>query len=926
MCWSGAPSAPTLNDIDAELIDVSSKSADTRAAAEAKLDAFIERVKGLDGDEENQDNAAWCRTTVTSLLAKLGGAGAAAPAPPSWQLRVFACRAFSALCQRFPRVICDQLPSVVPALTPLVWEAKLAVSERALEALEQLYNTIQNNDVVPFIPTLFAALKAPKEITETIHKLSSIVFVQQVRAPELSIFVPLLIRGFAERHTATQRKCAVIAENMCKLVDDPEDVRVFLPQLAPAVDKVMREVADPECRGVVTRVAATLKYMEDAVRAGGERGAGDEDEAGEDLCDCEFSLAYGTLILLNKTRLRLKKGGRYGICGKNGCGKSTLMRAIANDQVSGFPTRDVLRRVYVEHDISGSEAETTALDFIANDPEVSQLSYHDCRGSATAAEALAAVGFTPALQATPVGALSGGWKMKLALCRAMLLKPDILLLDEPTNHLDVANVAWLQEYLVRVGAAGVTCLIVSHDSGFLDAVCTHIVHYDRLKLRTYRGNLAAFVEALPEAKTYYELAATPEVFKLAEPGFLEGVKTKDKAIVKMTNARFAYPGTDRSILSGVSASISLSSRVGCIGANGAGKSTLIKLLTGELEPTEGVVWKHPNLRIAYVAQHAFHHIEKHLDMTANEYIRWRYATGEDREAEEKVSRKISEEERLRLEAKFLGGPGGGGAGGAGGSSGGPKRQFHSIVGRRKLKKSYEYEVRWKFASSGEPMSDDMNTWIERDDIIALGLEKYVNECDMKEAAALGLMAKPLTQANVEAHLTNLGLLPEIATHNRIRGYSGGQKVRLVIGAATWMNPHVIILDEPSNYLDRDSLGALAAALKDYGGGVVIISHSREFLASVGCTTTWSVADEGVCIEGEGALGAGTGAGTGAGAGLGSIGMGRTAEVTDAYGNTIQVKGPKKANLSNKERKALAKARKARRERGEVVTDDSDEDA
>ena len=193
MCWTGAPSAPALDDIgeyEAVLSDISSKSADTRAAAEAKLDAFLDRVRGLEGkneDEEEEPNHAWCRATVAWLLAKLGG-GASAAAPPSWQLRVFACRALSALCQRFPRVICEQLPSIVPALTPLVWEAKIAVSERALEALEQLYNTIQNNDVVPFIPTLFAALKAPKEITETIHKLSSIVFVQQVRAPELSIF------------------------------------------------------------------------------------------------------------------------------------------------------------------------------------------------------------------------------------------------------------------------------------------------------------------------------------------------------------------------------------------------------------------------------------------------------------------------------------------------------------------------------------------------------------------------------------------------------------------------------------------------------------------------------------------------------------------------------------------------------------------
>lgn len=89
------------------------------------------------------------------------------------------------------------------------------------------------------------------------------------------------------------------------------------------------------------------------------------------------------------------------------------------------------------------------------------------------------------------------------------------------------------------------------------------------------------------------------------------------------------------MLNNVSVQCSLSSRVAVVGPNGAGKSTLVKLLTGELVPQEGTVWKHPNLRIAYVAQHAFHHLEKHLDKTPNQYIQWRYAPGEDREAAEK---------------------------------------------------------------------------------------------------------------------------------------------------------------------------------------------------------------------------------------------------------------------------------------------------
>ena len=96
----------------------------------------------------------------------------------------------------------------------------------------------------------------------------------------------------------------------------------------------------------------------------------EEEEPGEDLCNCEFSLAYGAKILLNMAKLRLKKGKRYGLCGPNGAGKSTLMRAIANGQVEGFPPQDELKTIYVEHDIDSEEADTPSLDFVANDPRL----------------------------------------------------------------------------------------------------------------------------------------------------------------------------------------------------------------------------------------------------------------------------------------------------------------------------------------------------------------------------------------------------------------------------------------------------------------------------------------------------------------------------------------------------------------------------
>ena len=502
----------------------------------------------------------------------------------------------------------------------------------------------------------------------------------------------------------------------------------------------------------------------------------------------------------------------------------------------------------------------------------------------------------------PVVALSGGWKMKLALARAILMKADILLLDEPTNHLDVKNVAWLEEYLCSQNT--VSSMIVSHDSGFLDRVCTHIIHYETRKLVTYKGNLTEFIRQCPAAKKYTELSNDELKFIFPVPGFLEGVKNKDKAIVKANNVHFTYPNTDRQIIQGASIQLSLSSRVACLGPNGAGKSTLIKCLTGEVEPQVGTVWKHPNMRYAYVAQHAFHHVEQHLEKTPNEYIRWRFQTGEDKENLTKVTAQYTEEEERLMKEKI------------------PVPQedgtilklvVEKIISRRQKKSKYEYEVQWK------GLSLDSTSWMEKEKLEKYGFAKYLVRIDEREAARAGLYARPLTQANVEKHLIDFGLDAEFGTHNRIKGLSGGQKVKLVLAAAMWQQPHIVVMDEPTNYLDRDALGALACAVKEFGGGVLLITHSCEFADALK-EETWDVPGDGkVYITGNKW-----------GQGKKGSGKGDTVEWTpeedtvDALGNVVKVKGPKK-KLSRKEIKAKAKARAAKLAEGQDLTTDSDWD-
>jgi elongation factor 3 len=163
--------------------------------------------------------------------------------------------------------------------------------------------------------------------------------------------------------------------------------------------------------------------------------------------------------------------------------------------------------------------------------------------------------------------------------------------------------------------------------------------------------------------------------------------------------------------------------------------------------------------------------------------------------------------------------------------------------QKKKEKTFEYEVKWCF----KPI--ESNTWVEKDTLIAMGFKKLVEREDERQAAMAGLMTKHLTQPGVEKHLADFGVDAESASHTQLSQLSGGMKVKVVLAASMWQNPHVLILDEPTNYLDRDGLGALVLAIKDYEGGVLIISHNKEFCEGV-ATEKWIMNKGLLRIEGE----------------------------------------------------------------------------
>merc|ERR1711998_707888 len=406
---------------------------------------------------------------------------------------------------------------------------------------------------------------------------------------------------------------------------------------------------------------------------------------------------------------------------------------------------------------------------------------------------------------------------------------------------DVKNIEWVKHWLKNFDGS---IIATSANTSFMNEMCTHIVDFNDLKLRQFKANkgevLSKYVEAYPERAAYFELSDKNEKWVFPVPGALEGVKSRGRSIIKMNDVTFKYPTHEKNTVEDITLTVCMASRVAVVGANGAGKSTAIKLLIGELKPEQGSIWRHQNMRLAYVAQHAFHHLEKHLDKTATDYTMWRFAGADDKESLENMNMETNEDDEKKrerpwficpktLEVKKCD---------MTDTPEGKKERAAAVVPEALLNrqkhtktKKYIYEVKWMHKSV------ESNSWVEREVLLEMGYSKLVGKKDEQEAAAAGLLSKPLTGPGVEKALKDFGLDAEVASHSPLGSLSHGQRVKVVICASCWQNPHIIILDEPTNYLDRDGLGALVRGLEGYQGGVVIISHNTEFTDSV-CSQKW----------------------------------------------------------------------------------------
>ncbi|OAI18325.1 MULTISPECIES: ATP-binding cassette domain-containing protein [Methylomonas] len=492
------------------------------------------------------------------------------------------------------------------------------------------------------------------------------------------------------------------------------------------------------------------------------------------------SIAFGTHALLDHADFQLDPGERVGLLGRNGEGKSTLMKIIAGDIHADHGEiwkQPELRLAWLEQQPNLNDGDTIYEAVAGGLGELGGLiaRYHELLthmdGSEAGLDALGEVQhkleagngwqFQQRVEAVlsrlqlpadlKVSSLSGGWKRRVALARALVIDPEVLLLDEPTNHLDFESITWLEEQLLNFAGA---VLFVTHDRAFLQKLATRIIDLDRGQLTSWAGNYqdylvrkaAALEDEANQNAEFDKKLAKEEVWirqgikarRTRNEGRVRALKklraeraerrntqgtaklslnkgeVSGKKVIEAVDVEFSYG--DRTIIRDFSIRIDRGDKIGLIGNNGAGKSTLLKLLLGQLQPTQGTVELGTNLQIAY-----FDQLREQLDP------------------------EISVADSVLDGGEFIDLPG----------------------GRR----------------------------------------------------------------HVMSYLADFLFAPARA-RSPVKSLSGGEKNRLLLARLFTKPANLIVMDEPTNDLDLETLEILEEKLVEYQGTLLLVSHDREFLDNV----------------------------------------------------------------------------------------------
>ena len=490
----------------------------------------------------------------------------------------------------------------------------------------------------------------------------------------------------------------------------------------------------------------------------------------------DAQLAFGHVALLDHAEFSLEPGERVGLIGRNGAGKSSLLRILAGLELPDDGQVQMMQglRVALVAQEPALAPRATVFDAVAADLDSVRALIDAYTGGAGDLNALQArieaqdgwswrqrVDETlQRLRLAPdavIDTLSGGTRKRVALAQVLVTRPDVLLLDEPTNHLDLDAIQWLEDLLLQFKGAVV---VITHDRAFLDRVATRIVELDRGRLLSYPGNFARY-QALKAEQMQQETTLNARADKLLaqeEVWIRQGVEARrtraqgritrlhalravrqtrrdvvgrvrldvdagvagyqGKLVAELSDVSLAFG--DKVIVDGLSTTVLRGDKIGLIGPNGAGKTTLLKLILGELEPDRGQVQRGANLQVAY-----FDQMRAALDPNA---------TLED----------------------FIS----------------PGSEWIEIGKRRQHVKSYLADFLFSPARAASP----------------------------------------------------------------VRSLSGGERNRLLLARLFARPANVLVLDEPTNDLDIDTLELLEELLQDYEGTVFLVSHDRTFLGNVVTST------------------------------------------------------------------------------------------
>ena len=552
-------------------------------------------------------------------------------------------------------------------------------------------------------------------------------------------------------------------------------------------DNVASALADLDMAGEVDakRDAALERLSQQDIVVTYEAKKGGLHANSRDVNVSGVTVAFHGKHLIEETDLVINYGNRYGFIGPNGSGKSTIMKAIAARAVpipdgldiyfldSEYPARDDITALEAVlesgEEVGKLEQKADALNAAMAEADEDQqmeiqssleiiydrLDQLDAATAETRATSiLHGLGFTIAMQHMKTCEFSGGWRMRVALARALFLKPEFLLLDEPTNHLDMDAVLWLEDYLSNWGKI---LFFVCHSQDFMNNVCTHIVRLDMTykKLRYYSGNYDMYTKLRKdqdmvqmrqyeaEQRDIQEIKDFIARFGHGTVKMVRQAQAREKLLAKKLEAglakkpdvdpewdwsfpdagqlpvpvlsveklSFAYPGSNE-LYTNVDFGVDLDTRVALVGPNGAGKTTLVKLLTGELNPTKGQVKRNMHLKMSRFTQHFEEKLD--LSMTPMDFFK----------------QKVMPEE--------------------------PIEKIRPLLGR--------------YGCTGSQQQQVMNQ------------------------------------------------------------LSAGQKARIVFAIIAHEKPHLLLLDEPTNPLDMESIDALARCLKQFKGGVLMISHDMRLIS------------------------------------------------------------------------------------------------